>query len=233
MRWSRKAIAAPRASSPRATWPRSIASREIFGTGLPASRGSTTGMALLPCKPRYHGPHLFADVTEIEKQHEENGMNGGADAVHRGRHGEIRADDRRRRAGQIEIEQNAGADEEGAREEFADLFPVDGHANIPCAGKIPQRAVTSSRSNRGVLADERHDALEHVAGLGQVRRMAGGALHLDIVQRDVAAGFFVIGDEALRLVAGKARIGVLVVVHDVAAALEPDRRRQLQLLATL
>src|SRR4029077_17913034 len=78
-----------------------------------------------------------------------------------------------------------------------------------------------------------HHALEHVAGLRQVRRMAGVALHLDIMKRDVAAGLFVIGDEALRLVAGKARIGVLVIVHDVAAALEPDRRRQLHFLAAL
>src|SRR5580692_4110328 len=135
MRWSRKAIAAPRACAARATWPRSIASREIFGTGLPASRGSTTGMALLPCYPPFGGPHLFADVTEIEKQHEENGMNGGADAVHRGRHLKMRAEHRNRRAGQIEIEQHARADEEGAREEFADLFPVDGHTNRPCAAR--------------------------------------------------------------------------------------------------
>src|SRR5580693_8163107 len=103
MRWSRKAIAAPRACAARATWPRSIASREIFGTGLPASRGSTTGMisslvnrhALLsnkPCCRTSRGPHLFADVTEIEKQHEENGMNGGADAVHRRCHGQMRAE---------------------------------------------------------------------------------------------------------------------------------------------
>src|SRR5580692_557271 len=190
MRWSRKAIAAPRACAARATWPRSIASREIFGTGLPASRGSTTGMALLPCYPPFGGPHLFADVTEIEKQHEENGMNGGADAVHRGRHLKMRAEHRNRRAGQIEIEQHARADEEGAREEFADLFPVEGHANRPCAGNVPRRAVTSSRSNRCVLADERHHALEHVAALRQVRRMAGVALHLDIVQRDVTAGLF-------------------------------------------
>src|SRR5580704_7148696 len=188
MRWSTKAISAPRAFAARATWPRSMASREIFGTGLPASRGSTTGMTLLPVI-RFRGPHLFADVTEIEKQHEENGMNGGADAVHRGRHLKMRAEHRNRRAGQIEIEQHARTDEEGAREEFADLFPVDGHANRPCAGNVPRRAVTSSRSNRGVLADERHHALEHVAALRQVRRMAGVALHLDIVQRDVAAGF--------------------------------------------
>src|SRR5580700_6518275 len=226
MRWSRKAISAPRACAARATWPCSIASREIFGTGLPASRGSTTGMALLPCYSPFSGPHLFADVTEIEKHREEHRMNGGAHAVHRRRHGEMRTDNRNRRAGQIEVKQHARADEESAREEFADLFPVDGHANSPCADEIPRRAAFSSRLDRRVLADERHYALKHVAGLRQVRRMAGVTLHLDIVQRDVAAGFFVIGDEALRLVAGKARIGVLVIVHDVAAGLEPDRRRQ-------
>src|SRR5580692_5364470 len=233
MRWSTKAISAPRAFTARATWPRSIASREIFGTGLPASRGSTTGMvpslvirqtslSTKSCCRTSRGPHLFADVTEIEKHHEENGMNDGTDAVHCGRDGKTRAKHRNRRAGQIEVEQHARADEEGAREEFADLFPIDGHANRPCAGKIPRRAAISSCSNRSVLADERHHAFEHVAALRQVRRMAGVALHLDIVQRDVAAGLFVIGDEALRLVAGKARIRVLVVVHDVAAGLEPS-----------
>src|ERR1700690_3644954 len=154
MRWSRKAKAAPRVFAPPATWPRSIASREIFGTGLPASRGSMTGMisslvdrqALLsnkPCCQTSRGPHLFADVTEIEKHHEENGMNGGADAVHRGRHRQMRAEHWNRRAGQIEIEQHARADEECARQEFADLFPIDGHANVPCAGKIPRRAALS------------------------------------------------------------------------------------------
>src|SRR5580700_3889244 len=188
MRWSTKAISAPRAFAARATWPRSMASREIFGTGLPASRGSTTGMTLLPVI-RFRGPHLFADVTEIEKHHEENGMNDGADAVHRRRHGQLRADHRNRRAGQIEIEQYARADEEGAREKFTDLFPFDDHANSPCARSL-------LRSNCDVLADERHHALEHVAALRQVRRMAGVALHLDIVQGDVTAGLFVIGDEA-------------------------------------
>src|SRR5580692_1055966 len=144
MRWSRKAIAAPRACAARATWPRSIASREIFGTGLPASRGSTTGMALLPCYPPFGGPHLFADVTEIEKQHEENGMNGGADAVHRGRHLKMRAEHRNRRAGQIEIEQHARADEEGAREEFADLFPVDGHTIVRALPRLSPPAQTGA-----------------------------------------------------------------------------------------
>src|SRR5580704_16846720 len=178
MRWSTKAISAPRAFAARATWPRSMASREIFGTGLPASRGSTTGMTILDVI-RFRGPHLFADVTEIEKHHEENGMNGGADAVHRGRHGQLRADHRNRRAGQIEVEQHAGADEEGSREEFADLFPVSDHANSPCVRIAACRSPL--RSNRGVLADERHHALEHVAALRQVRRMAGVAFHLDIV----------------------------------------------------
>src|ERR1700688_2495726 len=132
MRWSRNAISAPRAFAARATWPRSIASREIFGTGWPASRGSTSGMALLPCYSRFSGPHLFADVTEVEKHDEENGMNGGANGIHRGRHSEMRTDHWNRRAGQIEIEQHARTDEEGAREKFADFFPVEGHADIPC-----------------------------------------------------------------------------------------------------
>src|ERR1700688_2995733 len=100
MRWSRKAMAAPRACAARATWPRSIASREIFGTGLPASRGSTTGI-ISSLVIRLRGPHLFADVTEVEKHHEENGMNDCADAVHRGRNGKMRAEHRNRRARQI------------------------------------------------------------------------------------------------------------------------------------
>src|ERR1700692_241426 len=132
MRWARNAISAPRAFAARATWPRSIASREIFGTGWPASRGSTSGMALLPCYSRFSGPHLFADVTEVEKHDEENGMNGGANGIQRGPQGEIRPDPRNRRAGQKKNEQDGPSGQRGRREKFADFFPVEGHADIPC-----------------------------------------------------------------------------------------------------
>src|ERR1700744_1756717 len=63
--------------------------------------------------------------------------------------------------------------------------------------------------------------------------MAGVAVHLDIVQIDRAAGLAIIGDEALRLVAGEIAVGVLVVVQEIAAALIPDGGRRRDLLAAL
>src|SRR5262245_66687465 len=56
---------------------------------------------------------------------------------------------------------------------------------------------------------------------------------VDIFQRDLAAGLAVVGDEALRLVAVEASVRILVVVQQVAAALEPDRRWREHLLAAL
>src|SRR5215813_7845666 len=63
--------------------------------------------------------------------------------------------------------------------------------------------------------------------------MAGMALHLDVLERDLAARLAIELDEALRLIARKARFHVLVVVQHIALALIPDRRRQLHLLAAL
>ena len=63
--------------------------------------------------------------------------------------------------------------------------------------------------------------------------MPGVAFHRDVLQRDVAAGLAVIGDEALRLVAGERRVRVPIVVQHVALALEPDRGRQQHFLAAL
>src|SRR5690349_13288190 len=51
---------------------------------------------------------------------------------------------------------------------------------------------------------ERHHALEHVASLRQIGRMAGMAVRLDIFERDLAASLAIILDKALRLVAGEA-----------------------------
>src|SRR5215831_15791756 len=73
--------------------------------------------------------------------------------------------------------------------------------------------------------DEDDHALEHVAGFGEIRRVPGASLGVDIFQGDLAAGLPVIRDEALGLVPREAGISVLVVVQHVAAALEPDRRR--------
>src|SRR5260370_19885114 len=66
-----------------------------------------------------------------------------------------------------------------------------------------------------------------------MRRVPRVSLSLDIFQGDLAAGLPVIRDEALGLVPREGGIRVLVVVQHVAAALEPDRRRSFDLLATL
>src|SRR5262249_58255368 len=87
-------------------------------------------------------------------------------------------------------------------------------------------------TNLNVAMDEDDHALEHVAGLGQIRRVPRMSLSIDIFQGDLAAGLPVIHDEALGLVPREAGILVLVVVQHVAAALEPDRRRSFDLLAT-
>src|SRR5271166_2749340 len=63
--------------------------------------------------------------------------------------------------------------------------------------------------------------------------MAGMPLGVDIFQRNLAARLAVVRDEALWLVAREARFHVLVVVQQVAATLEPDRRRGCDLLAAL
>jgi hypothetical protein len=59
------------------------------------------------------------------------------------------------------------------------------------------------------------------------------SLGVDIFQGDLAARLPVIRDEALGLVPREVGIRVLVVVQHVAAALEPDRRRSFDFLATL
>src|SRR5262249_11466309 len=112
--------------------------------------------------------------------------------------------------------------------------PVFSLRNTGAAAR-PGNAVWAGASALGVdvPAHERHHALEHVAGLREIRRMAGVAVHVDIVERNLAAGLAIIGDEALRLVAVEGRLDVLVVVHEVAAALEPDRRRGEHGLAAL
>ena len=48
MRWSRKAMSIALTLFARATQSRSIASFEMLGIGFPASRGSTTAIAVLP-----------------------------------------------------------------------------------------------------------------------------------------------------------------------------------------
>src|SRR5262249_30612204 len=74
---------------------------------------------------------------------------------------------------------------------------------------------------------------EHVAGLGEVGRAAGVAFGVDVDEIDFPAGLAISGAEALRLVALEARLRVLVVVDEVAAALVPDRWRGQHLLAAL
>src|SRR5215510_2110139 len=83
--------------------------------------------------------------------------------------------------------------------------------------------------------DEDDHALEHVAGLGEIRRVSCVSLSVDIFQGDLAAGLPVIRDEALGLVPREAGIRVLVVVQHVAAAnlgvltVDPMRLRQILL----
>src|SRR6516162_4408796 len=88
-------------------------------------------------------------------------------------------------------------------------------------------------TNLNAAMDEDDHALEHVANLGEIRRVPCVSLGVNIFQGDLAAGLPVIRDEALGLVPREAGIRVLVVVQDVAAALEPDRGRSFDLLATL
>src|SRR5437879_6004433 len=61
----------------------------------------------------------------------------------------------------------------------------------------------------------------------------GGAVHVDVFERDIAAGLLIGGAEALRFVAGERRFRILVVVQGVVAALEPDRGRHEHHLAAL
>src|SRR4029434_11061649 len=97
------------------------------------------------------------------------------------------------------------------------------------------KACSPGRScfSTNVAMDEDDHALEHVAGLGEIRRVPRASLGVDIFQNDLAAGLPVIRDEALRLVPREAGIRVLVVVQHVAADLEPDRRRSFDFLAAL
>ena len=66
--------------------------------------------------------------------------------------------------------------------------------------------------------------------------MAGRGVAPGIVEigdLDVAAGLAVVADKPLGLVAGEPAIRVVVVVHLVGPALDPDRRRHDHLLAAL
>src|SRR5580704_5712711 len=83
-------------------------------------------------------------------------MHNRADAVHRGRDGQTRAEHRNRRACQIEVEQHARADEEGTREEFADLFPIDGHAVVRAISSQRQDANSEWRIANGVFPFATH-----------------------------------------------------------------------------
>ena len=60
-----------------------------------------------------------------------------------------------------------------------------------------------------VVAHEPHHPLERIAGLRQVRRVADVPLRRGVFERYLAAGLVVGGNEALRLVAVKARLGSL------------------------
>src|SRR5712672_873950 len=80
---------------------------------------------------------------------------------------------------------------------------------------------------------EAHHLLEHVAGLRKVGGVAGMPVALEIFERNLATGLAVGGDEALRLVAREIRLHVLVVMHHVAATLEPNRGRGRNLFAAL
>src|SRR5438105_12410343 len=68
-------------------------------------------------------------------------------------------------------------------------------------------------------------------GGDRVEGGAGRALFVvDIDDLDVAARFAVIRDKPLGLVTRKVRIVVVIIVHDVGAALHPQRRRRRHLL---
>src|SRR6267154_5898846 len=66
---------------------------------------------------------------------------------------------------------------------------------------------------------------------GLVGHVGVALLVIEIGDLDVAAGLAVVADEPLGLVARKAAIGIMVIVHLVGPALDPDRRRHDDLLA--
>src|SRR5215471_1600210 len=74
-------------------------------------------------------------------------------------------------------------------------------------------------SDPDVAFDEFDHMPEHGAALGEVGRGTRLALHVEVLERDRAAGLGIGGAEALRLVAVEARFDVLVVVHDVTLRL--------------
>ena len=65
----------------------------------------------------------LSNETEVEESQEENDMDNGARAADLRRRGKARAQDRHRNAGQVEIEENPGAHEEGACKELAHVLP--------------------------------------------------------------------------------------------------------------
>src|SRR5690348_2547637 len=81
--------------------------------------------------------------------------------------------------------------------------------------RILERPASASKTCSAipVLADEAQHALESIADLGHVGRVARLAVALEVGQLDVAAGVAVVLDEARRLALGALVILVLVVVH--------------------
>ena len=132
-----------------------------------------------------------------------------------GRDGEISAG---HGVGALPRQADAGRPQQGRRQGRgrADALSVDRigrhrHAGVhlkrPGGSRRPERAMNSAlrmaaRFNLQMLADERQHLLEGVADLGEVRRMAGLAVAVEVVQLDVAAGLLVVGDEARRLGVG-------------------------------
>jgi hypothetical protein len=64
----------------------------------------------------------------------------------------------------------------------------------------PRRWVAGPSTHSGGARRADDHALEHVAGLGEIRRVPRVSLGVDIFQNDLAADLPVIRDEALRLV---------------------------------
>ena len=83
-------------------------------------------------------------------------MRDRAQAADRGRDHDIHAEQRERRVGEVEVEQDGRTHEERARQEFADLFPIDGALVEPAL--IPRDRGEPPKPKRNVAPPRTYSA---------------------------------------------------------------------------
>jgi len=91
------------------------------------TRRRPSAFASLPIKGRDEAScrfELLPDEAEVEADQKEREMRHRAQAVHFGRYHDIRAEERDRCVGEVEVEQDSHTHEECARQKFADLSPI-------------------------------------------------------------------------------------------------------------